>query len=643
MQNRGDEKDPDGRLPLKAEPLHRWYRAPAAVFVLGMLSLAILLWSYNFHENLRMEIKIGNVLDDIQLKTASAHLWLEQAIAGDDTVDPWAVQADLDLAVSLIAAVLEGGQSEYGLALQPLRDPILREKAEAIQARLAEFKKIGLQRLQNPRGRIIDSAVDRHFDALFRSIQARLEDVKVSLELKHVRGQARWRFYFIIILVAWIAVILIAITALWRQEARRRAAAAALQRANAALYARTEELREQEEHLQELVDRRTAELTMANMTLQQENSDRKKAEESLRASESRFRSLVEHLPLSIALKDRNSVYRYCNHACARDLEIEPQEVFGKTDHDFFLPELAERHLAEDRRILESGKAEETTERSLKHGQEVIVQKTKLPITYGLNGSGADSLLCIVQDITEKTRLESIAETANMMENIGFVFAGVRHELGNPVNAIKLTLSILLSRIDTSPVETVREYIERVMAEVEKMEYLLRTLKNFNMYESPELQDLPLQAFLERFLSLAAGDFERKGVPVRSNIQPEALSVRADPRALQQVLLNILNNAADALAGREKPEIVIGVAKTNGFIRIEVTDNGRGMSEEQQKELFKPFHTTKSGGTGLGLVITKKMLAGMKGAIAIRSREGEGTTVEIFLPGGSEERREGGRR
>lgn len=643
MQNRGDEKDPDGRLPLKAEPLHRWYRAPAAVFVLGMLSLAILLWSYHFHENLRMEIKIGNVLNAIQIKTASAHLWLEHTIAGKDTVDPWTVQADLGLAVSLIAAVLEGGKSEYGLTLQPLRDPILREKAEAIQAKLTEFKTIGLQQLQDPQGRIIDAAVDRHFDALFRSIQARLEDVKVSIERKHVRDQARWRFYFIVILTAWIAVILIAITALWRQEARRKAAAAALQKANAALYTRTEELREHEEHLQELVDRRTAELTTANMTLQQENSDRKKAEESLRASESRFRSLVEHLPLSIALKDRNSVYRYCNHACARDLEIGPEEVCGKTDHDFFPPELAARHLAEDRRILESGKTEETTERSLKHGQEVIVQKTKLPITYGLNGNGADSLLCIVQDITEKTRLESIAATANMMENIGYVFAGVRHELGNPVNAIKLTLSILLSRVDTSPVETVREYIERVMAEVEKMEYLLRTLKNFNMHESPELQDLPLKTFLERFLSLAAGDFERKGIPIRSRIQPEALSVRADPRALQQVLLNILSNAADALAGRERPEILIVAAKTNGFIRIEVTDNGRGMSEEQQKELFKPFHTTKSGGTGLGLVITKKMLAGMKGAIAIRSREGEGTTVEIFLPGGSAERPGGGQR
>ena len=341
----------------------------------------------------------------------------------------------------------------------------------------------------------------------------------------------------------------------------------ALQKANEALRARTEELREHEEHLQELVDRRTAELSSANQNLQQENVERKKAEESLRASESRFRSLVEYLPLSIALKDKNSVYRYCNHACARIWRSTPREVFGKTDRDFFPPELAERHIAEDGRILDSGKAEETTERYLRRGQEVIVQKIKLPIKYGANGNGADSLLCIVQDITEKTRLESIAEAANTMENIGYVFAGVRHELGNPVNAIKMTLRLLLNKVDTCPDETIREYVDRAMAELEKMDYLLRTLKSFNMYETLELQDVPMQTFMERFLSLAAGDFERKGILIRSHIQPEAMSVTADPRALQQVLLNLVGNAADALEGREKPEIVIDASKTDGFIRI----------------------------------------------------------------------------
>lgn len=642
MRNIRDEEDSDKRLAPHGDPLRRWYMATVAIFTLGLLSLAMLLWIHRFNDNLRMEINIYNALQNIEIKTATSHLWLEQSIAGDDTVDLWAVQTDMDQAAKLADALLNGGPSEHGLMLRPIQGQNLREKAEIIQTLLAEYKMIADQRIQAPQGAKIGSSMDRHFDALFRSIQARLEDLKAIIQKKHIRDQIDWKSNFAIILIAWLSIILIAITGLWYQEVRRKAAATALQRANAALQARTEELREHEEHLQELVDRRTAELTTANQTLQQENFERKKAEESLKASESRFRSLVEYLPLSIALKDKNSVYQYCNHACARDLEIKPQEVFGKTDRDFFPPELAERHIAEDRRILSSGKAAETTERSLKHGQEIVVQKIKLPIKYGESGDSVDSLLCIVQDITERTRLESIAEAANTMENIGFVFAGVRHELGNPVNSIKLTLRLLLSKIDTAPAGTIREYVDRAMAELEKMDYLLQTLKNFNMYENLDLRDVPLQTFLERFLSLTTGDFEQKGILIRSHVQPEATSVIADPRALQQALLNIMGNAADALAGREKPEIAIDVSKTDGFVRIRVTDNGGGMSEEQRKDLFKPFHTTKPGGTGLGLVITKKMVTGMKGAIAIKSQQGMGTTVEISLPGGPGGR-EGGKR
>jgi PAS domain S-box-containing protein len=636
MQNIRNKKQPDGRVPINAEPLHRWYLAPAAIFVLGMLSLAMLLWIYSLEGNMRMDINISNALNESRIKTATFHLWLEQAVAGDDTANLWTAQAELEQAAGLIAAMLEGGQSENGLTLQPIRDQVLREKAGMIQTKLEEYKRIADQRIRDPQRGKIGSSSDRHFDALFRSIQARLEDLKVSIERRHIRDQINWRFRYTLILIAWLSAILIAIAGLWFQEVKRKAIAEALQSANEALQFRTEELKEHEDHLQEMVDRRTAELTRANQTLQQENSERKKAEESLQASESRFRSLVEHLPLSIALKDKYSVYQYCNHACARDLEIAPQEVLGKTDRDFFPPELAERHIAEDARILSSGQPEETTEKYFKHGREVIVQKIKLPVTYDVSGNGADGLLSIVQDITEKTRLESIAEAANTMKNIGYVFAGVRHELGNPVNAIKITLSLLLSRVGTASAETIREYVGRAMAETEKIEYLLRTLKNFNMFETLELKGMPLQTFLERFLSLATGDFAKKGILIRSHIQPEAMFVTADPRALQQVLLNIMSNAADALDGRENSEIVIEASKMDGFIRIRVTDNGDGMSEQQQEELFMPFHTTKPGGTGLGLVIAKKMLTAMKGDIAISSREGTGTTVDITLPGGGKQ-------
>ncbi|HWR73319.1 MAG TPA: HAMP domain-containing sensor histidine kinase, partial [Nitrospirota bacterium] len=127
--------------------------------------------------------------------------------------------------------------------------------------------------------------------------------------------------------------------------------------------------------------------------------------------------------------------------------------------------------------------------------------------------------------------------------------------------------------------------------------------------------------------------DRKNIAIKTDLSPEASWAYADPRALQHALLNILANAADALEGREAPAISIKVMKANGRIHIHIADNGSGMSETQQKDLFKPFYTSKNHGTGLGLVIVKKMLAKMSGTIEVTSVQDRGTTVDIALPEG----------
>ncbi|NOY64756.1 MAG: HAMP domain-containing histidine kinase [Nitrospirae bacterium] len=234
------------------------------------------------------------------------------------------------------------------------------------------------------------------------------------------------------------------------------------------------------------------------------------------------------------------------------------------------------------------------------------------------------------DVTEKMRLNSIAEAVNTMNNIGYIFSGIRHEIGNPVNSIKMTLSVLRDNIEIYSREKVIEYIDRALNEVSRVEYLLRVLKSFSMYENMELQNIQISSFIDNLLSMVMKDFEKKGIKIKTLIRKNAEMVYADPRALQQVMMNILTNASDALKDRENPEILISIYKMNNQIIIRVADNGCGMSEEQQKNLFKPFYTTKPDGTGLGLVIVKKMLTGMNGTIRIESRENIGTEVTLTL-------------
>ena len=105
----------------------------------------------------------------------------------------------------------------------------------------------------------------------------------------------------------------------------------------------------------------------------------------------------------------------------------------------------------------------------------------------------------------------------------------------------------------------------------------------------------------------------------------------DPRALHHVFLNLLTNAADALNETEDPCIEIKLKTSEGLVCIDVVDNGCGMDRDELENLFKPFYTSKQNGTGLGLVIVKKMLAKMQSTIKIKSRKRFGTRVMLFIP------------
>jgi C4-dicarboxylate-specific signal transduction histidine kinase len=179
-----------------------------------------------------------------------------------------------------------------------------------------------------------------------------------------------------------------------------------------------------------------------------------------------------------------------------------------------------------------------------------------------------------------------------------------------------------------------------LGELSRVGYLLRTLKTYNMYERPRLQQLGIRRFLEQFLSVVSEDFRDRGITITTSIEPDAETCQADPRALQQVLLNFLTNAVDALQGRADPLISLRVMRKDGMILIQVEDNGCGMTDEEQRALFKPFYTTKAKGTGLGLVIVKKMLTTMQGTIRISSTKNSGTVVNVTLPDGLQDQEAG---
>lgn len=249
----------------------------------------------------------------------------------------------------------------------------------------------------------------------------------------------------------------------------------------------------------------------------------------------------------------------------------------------------------------------------------------------------------LRDITEKVRLESIAQAVNAMDNIGFIFSGIRHEIGNPLNSLKMALSVLKENLDAFPPETIIAYVNRGLADISRMEFLLKSLKAFSLYDHVDLAGMCFSDFMNSFVSLIRRDFQSHGISILVESPLVPAWVRVDKRALHQALLNVFTNAADALKGRKNPQICVSAELRGQLVWLAIQDNGCGMSETFKKRLFQPFNTSKPTGNGLGLVITRKLLAMMEANIDIVSEPDLGTQVTISLPvwgGGPENLAEG---
>ncbi len=239
----------------------------------------------------------------------------------------------------------------------------------------------------------------------------------------------------------------------------------------------------------------------------------------------------------------------------------------------------------------------------------------------------------VRDITEEERLNAVAEAVNTMNNLGFMFSGIRHELGNPINSIKTAVMVLRENYAHYSGEVVTEFLDRVLSDIGRVEALLGDLKTFSVYETPELKNVNMPAFMDQLLALVTTDFASRGIRVSTFFRPDAEWGFLDPRALQHVMLNILTNAMDAVKDRESPQVAVSVLRSDDRIVITIKDNGCGIPEDFKHHLFKPFFTTKKHGTGLGLVIMKNMMTKMDGTLEITSRENVETILTLNLPAG----------
>lgn len=236
----------------------------------------------------------------------------------------------------------------------------------------------------------------------------------------------------------------------------------------------------------------------------------------------------------------------------------------------------------------------------------------------------------VRETTEQRRLEALASAVNLVEQTGFVFAGIRHELGNPINSVKMALSVLKKHGEGFTPEKRADYYSRMFDEIGRVDFLLRALRNYSAFESVSIGTFELNEHITGFLRVADTGVS-EAIEVLWSPSADHINVRGDPRGLYQVLLNLVKNAADALEGVAVATITISARRSRDVAVVSIADNGKGMSPLQLESIGRPFSTTKAQGTGLGICVSQRILTGMNGVLEFDSALGQGTTAQVILP------------
>ena len=357
-------------------------------------------------------------------------------------------------------------------------------------------------------------------------------------------------------------------------------------------------------------------------------SEEFKVRQQIENAQAKLAEIMEASADALLVTDSDLTIVLANSAFSEMVGLPAKDILGSRCHEITKADMCNECLAQPGRLFVATNREVKIERS--DGTPLLCLLNTRKLIDPENNKPC--LIHSFRDITELRRLESIAATADLMENIGLIFSGIRHEIGNPLNTIINTARIIDSDLESISRDRLKKYISWILEESGRIEYLLKSMKNYSIFDKVHNNMLDLVAFIKKFLPIIMVECRVKGIEVAWEPPSCPVYVLAEGRALHHVLINIVVNAIHALEESDHPRIVITLnrRKKQRVVELRVSDNGPGIPEKMIPQLFKPLFSTKAGGSGLGLTIVKKILARMEASIEVRSNVGEGTTMVILM-------------
>jgi len=223
-----------------------------------------------------------------------------------------------------------------------------------------------------------------------------------------------------------------------------------------------------------------------------------------------------------------------------------------------------------------------------------------------------------------------ASDSELVEDLDLILSTLRHQLGNSVNAIKVTLDVLNQNFDIFDDRKKKEYIKRGFHLLARQQAILEAMKSYSRFDVRDRTEIPADRLWGRILGQVASRIEGTGIGLEEWAHIEPATVHSDLIALDKIFDCVLENALEALDGVAEPLIRLKGEIENGHYHVILEDNGCGMAKADLQRIRIPLFTTKPGKAGIGLSIAYKLVTRMGGRMSIESTLEKGTSVRISL-------------
>lgn len=378
-------------------------------------------------------------------------------------------------------------------------------------------------------------------------------------------------------------------------------------------------------------------------------TDRQQAEQALRESEQRLRTLLENLEhVAVQAYEPDGTITFWNQGSERLYGYSAAEALGR-DVVTLLQE-PPAHQEERRVMAEALRAGGATpvgelEATRRDGERIWIVCSR--IVHPRAGR-APEFFCFDVDVTDKKRAqEELAARqsellhAARLSTVGEMVAALSHEVAQPLTSIVNFAAAALAGAgawDERSAATIKGYLTSIEQQSQRCRAILQRLRNFSRRATPQRRSCALNDILTDSLELVRTDLRRRGIALMIDLCDDAPRVEVEPIELEQVVVNLLTNARDALdlAEQTEKQITLRSMKSASGSIFEVADNGPGLDPQTIPRLFEPFYTTKEQGMGIGLVICQSIVRSQGGTIeAFNNTEG-GVTFRVWLPQGAKD-------